>query len=196
MGRRWGSPWSLLANQGSEQRENCFLGYISNRSRFVPRKNEPAKESSEESSALPVQWMSRPYKPSRAANPARVIRKRMTSADLQAVGIRGDSSMSGVELVLNPGDCQALREGKHGGQSGHGLQSKHRPETTDGPRDRESDQEDWSGQAALAKSTGVCGCYPCPACFHGHVHRSLTQNPGSVQWPTTWGRSPGNRKTK
>src|SRR5271165_216942 len=64
------------------------------------RKNEPAKKSLSESSALPVQWMSRPYKPSRAANPARVIRKRMTSADLQSVGIRGDSSMSGVELVL------------------------------------------------------------------------------------------------
>jgi len=78
----------------------CILLGILNMSRFVSVKMNQRKKSSSESSALPVQWMSRPYKPSRAANSARVIRMRMTSADLQAVGIRGDSSMSGVELVL------------------------------------------------------------------------------------------------
>ncbi len=69
-------------------------------SRFVPVKMNQHKKSSSESSALPVKWMTRPYKPSRAAYPAWVIRNRMTSADLQAIGIRGDSSMDGVELVL------------------------------------------------------------------------------------------------
>ena len=58
---------------------------------------------------------------------------------------------------------------------------------TEGPREHESDREDWSGPSNDSRRCQL-HCCPCPACSR-HAHRPPIQNPGSVQWPTTWGRS-------
>ena len=50
---------------------------------------------------------------------------------------------------------------------------------TEGPREHESDQEDWSGPSNDSRRCQL-HCCPYPACSR-HAHRSPIQNPGSVQ---------------